>query len=87
MTEDESRSANALFVEKKGILQKIAEANREILQDQLFIKNWILMITGTLSQQTLTTPVSIAYQKEKEILIKVSVLWSKILHLKKQLSQ
>ncbi|GKC33416.1 hypothetical protein Tco_1040710 [Tanacetum coccineum] len=64
MTEDESRSANALFVEKKGILQKIVEASKETLQDHLFIKNWILMTIGTLFQQILMTVVSIEYRRE-----------------------
>ncbi|GKA99542.1 hypothetical protein Tco_0827536, partial [Tanacetum coccineum] len=40
------KSANALFVERKGILQKIAEVNKETLQDQLSIKNWTMMTIG-----------------------------------------
>ncbi|GJU65970.1 putative reverse transcriptase domain-containing protein, partial [Tanacetum coccineum] len=71
--DDDERSG-----EKKGILQKIAEVNKETLQDQLSIKNWILMTIGILFQQTLMIAVFTAYQKEKVILIKVSVLWSNV---------
>nr|GEY00072.1 RNA-directed DNA polymerase [Tanacetum cinerariifolium] len=66
MIEDESRIVNALFVERNDTLQKIAEVSKEILQDQLFIKKWILMTTRILSQQTLMIDVSIAYQKGKK---------------------
>nr|GEY37507.1 protein kinase-like domain, phloem protein 2-like protein [Tanacetum cinerariifolium] len=66
MTEDESKSANDLFVEKKGILQKIAEASKETLQDQLFIKNWILMTTRILFQQILMTAVDESDSEQEE---------------------
>nr|GEW25615.1 hypothetical protein [Tanacetum cinerariifolium] len=66
MIEEESRSVNALFMERNDTLQKITEVSKEILQDQLFIMNWILMTTRILSQQILMIAVFIAYQKEKE---------------------
>ncbi|GJZ85119.1 hypothetical protein Tco_0650458 [Tanacetum coccineum] len=37
--------------ERKGIFQKIAEVNKETLQDQLSIKNWTLMTIGILFRQ------------------------------------
>ncbi|GJV87599.1 hypothetical protein Tco_1531537 [Tanacetum coccineum] len=58
-------SSPILSSQKCGILQKIAEANKETLQDQLFIKNSTLKTTGTLSQQILMTATFIVYHKEK----------------------
>ncbi|GJS10052.1 hypothetical protein Tco_0366848 [Tanacetum coccineum] len=55
----------------KGILQKIAEVNKETLQDQLSIKNWTLMTIRILFQQTLMIAVFIAYQKEKMFEFKI----------------